>query len=141
LTPLVLGPAELRDLAAVRAYAEAYPIPARLIEEAEAEPGEFDPGFSCRVPFGFVVGLTLDEASPGRWARHATVTAAARDRLPSAEAIVPLLGLLGLGDAPLACFVEVEESGGAATLHALQMIDPAREPAPSPRDHGPEDVP
>ena len=66
LAPLLIGPAERAELAALRAAAEAHPIPLGVLQLLGA--GVIDcpsllPGWrgDCELPVGYVVGFTIEQ--------------------------------------------------------------------------------
>jgi hypothetical protein len=71
IRPLILGGAEEAELARVKEYAEAHPIPLADIVAMRKPPD--DRPFYCQIPTGYHVLFSIEEHCPGGWVRHLSV--------------------------------------------------------------------
>jgi hypothetical protein len=136
-TPLLIGPAELAALAALRERAAERPVDMpRLMAVIETPEGKARhmaqmTEQSVDLPLGFGVTFSIETGHPIGTCRHMSMSTRAPGRLPTPEAAMMVghfLGFVGGLDACCGVWVETLEGHGRA-VNIVQPLSMAAPPA------------
>jgi hypothetical protein len=137
-TPLVIGPAELAALAALRERAAERPVDMlRLMRVIKTRRGKARHKAqmteqSVDLPFGFAVTFSIETGHPIGTCRHLSMSSGAPGRVPSQEAVIMVGEPLGfIGDLDACCGVWLETLEGHG--RALNIVQPVFVAAPPTR--------
>jgi hypothetical protein len=136
-TPLVIGPAELAALAALRERAAERPVDMpRLMRTIKTRRGKARhmaqaTEQSVDLPFGFCVTFSIETGHAIGTCRHMSMSTAAPGRLPSAEAVMVVGRQLGfVGGLEACCGIWVETLlGHGRAVNIVQPLSMAAPPA------------
>ena len=136
-TPLLIGPAELAALAALRERAAARPVDMpRLTEDIKTTAGKARhkaqmTAQSVSIPLDFLVTFSIETDHPIGTCRHMSMSTGKTGRVPSPEAAWLVAGTLGfVGSLDDCCGVWVEElAGHGKAINLVQPLSMAAAPA------------
>jgi hypothetical protein len=114
-TPLVIGEAQRRDLAALRERAAADPSDMLVVAEQIKTPAgkrmhmDRMNALTIDIPLGYTVTFSIETGHGAGTCRHMSMASGRRDRVPTQEAVWMVAELLGFTGGLESCTLWLEE--------------------------------
>ena len=131
MTPLVLGPEQLHQLADLRVLAAEHPVHMKGLTEKLADPNYKKVHMaqmnrqSIVIPFGFIITFSIELEHPCGTCRHMSMSSPALGRAPAPEAVDMIAKELGFVGGYRCCSVWLEDlERGDGKQKAVNLVQP-----------------